>query len=66
MRKRIDFPPYDEAEVRQINEDGSALCDLYGDGISDRDIVFPAGSAILGLTEAEVASFAAAQQTEID
>ena len=76
MRKQIDFAPYQEAEVKQILEDGSVLCDLYGGKIDptenlsegtaeavtggsgqwkwrDTDIVFPAGSQILSLTEQE-------------
>ena len=35
MRKKIDFPPYSEAEAMQIVEDGSILCNLYGEKITD-------------------------------
>ncbi len=34
MRKTINFPPYEEAEVKAILEDGSLLCDLYGGKIA--------------------------------
>ena len=73
MRKQIDFPPYEEAELKAIYEDGSVLCDLYGGRMEpegggeagvperwqwhDRDIVFPAGSGILSLTGREKAAF---------
>lgn len=64
MRKKIEFPPYEEAEVKAVLEDGSILCDLYGEKAVDEsgkpywryrdtDIVFPAGSEILDLTEEE-------------
>ena len=88
MRKQIDFPPYEEAEVKQIMEDGSVLCDLYGgkmepseslsEGVGesvaggseqwqwhDRDIVFPAGSSILSLTEQEKVEFEEEQAQEM-
>lgn len=61
MRKAIDFPPYTVAEVKAVNEDESVLCDLYGDRVSDTNIVFPAGSEILNLTEEEKAVFEAEQ-----
>ena len=62
MRKKIEFPPYEEAEVKEIYEDGSILCDLYGEKAVDEseepywryrdtDIVFPADSEIMSLTE---------------
>lgn len=57
MRKTIDFPPYTEAEIKEIYDDGSALCDLYGAGYSDTDICFPAGSGILQLSVKEEAAF---------
>ena len=59
MRKEIDFAPYDEAEIKGIYEDGGVLCDLYGDGHSDRDILFPEGSPVLTLTEQEWEQFRA-------
>lgn len=68
MRKKIEFPPYEEAEVKEIYEDGSILCDLYGEKAVDEseepywryrdtDIVFPAGSGIMSLTEEEKTKF---------
>lgn len=68
MRKKIDFPPYSEAEVKQIMEDGSLLCDLYGEKLSDdkdaeswnytdTNILFPPDSAILSLTDDERRQF---------
>ena len=64
MKKKIDFPPYTEADVKQIMEDGSLLCDLYGEKLSDdqnteawhytdTDIVFRPDSDILSLTDDE-------------
>lgn len=64
MRKTIYFPPYEEAEVKEIHEDGSILCNLYGEQVVDEsgnpywryrdtDIVFPADSGIVSLTEEE-------------
>ena len=68
MRKKIEFPPYEEAEVKAVLEDGSILCDLYGEKAGDAsgepywryrdtDIVFPAGSGIVSLTEEEKKKF---------
>lgn len=68
MRKKIEFPPYEEAEVKAVLEDGSILCDLYGEKAVDEsgepywryrdtDIVFPAGSGIVSLTEEEKKKF---------
>lgn len=68
MRKKIEFPPYEEAEVKEIYEDGSILCDLYGEKAVDEseepywryrdtDIVFPADSEIMSLTEEEKTKF---------
>ena len=68
MRKKIEFPPYEEAELKAVLEDGSVLCDLYGGktvgevgaetwAYTDTDIVFPAGSGILSLSEEEKAAF---------
>ena len=88
MRKQIDFPPYEEAEIKAIYEDGSVLCDLYGrkmepaeslsEGIGeagtggmepwqwhDTAICFPAGSAILSLTEPEKAAFEEEQKQKL-
>lgn len=62
MRKQIDFPPYTEAEIKRIEEDGSALCDLFGAGYSDTDISFPADSPYLNLTEEEKAQIEAEAQ----
>ena len=64
MRKQIDFPPYTEAEIKQIMEDGSLLCDLYGERLfddqgpqawiyTDTGILFPPDSEILSLTDDE-------------
>ena len=64
MRKKIDFPPYSEAEAMQIVEDGSILCNLYGEKITDErglekwnytdsGILFPPDSEILSLTDDE-------------
>lgn len=64
MRKKIDFPPYSEAEAMQIVEDGSVLCNLYGEKITDErglekwsytdsGILFPPDSEILSLTDDE-------------
>lgn len=64
MRKQIDFPPYTEAEVKQIMEDGSLLCDLCGERLfddqgpqawiyTDTGILFPPDSEILSLTDDE-------------
>lgn len=64
MRKKIDFPPYSEAEVIQIVKDGSVLCNLYGGKITDErglekwnytdsGILFPPDSEILSLTDDE-------------
>ena len=61
MRKNIDFPPYTEAEVKEIMEDGSILCDLYGDQFYDYNIFFPSGSSILKLTKKEKEQFASEQ-----
>lgn len=94
MRKKIEFPPYEEAEVKAILEDGSVLCDLYGGEIApaeslseisadnssdgsmeswtkapeqwywhDTDILFPAGSEIVSLTEQEKSEFEEEQKT---
>ncbi len=88
MRKKIEFPPYEEAEVRAICADGTVLCDLYGGkmepagNLSERigesgasipeqwqwhdiDIVFPAGSKILSLTEQEKIEFEKEQIKEM-
>lgn len=72
MRKNIKFPPYEEAELKAVLEDGSVLCDLYGGktvgevgsetwAYTDTDIVFPAGSGILSLSEEEKVEFEAEQ-----
>ena len=57
MKKTIDFPPYTEAEVVGVAEDGSVLCNLYGveDGVEYRDqsILFPPDSVVLRLTDKE-------------
>ena len=64
MRKKIDVPPYSEAEAMQIVEDGSILCNLYGEKITDErglekwnytdsGILFPPDSEILSLTDDE-------------
>ena len=62
----IDFPPYSEAEITGVAEDGSVVCNLYGmvDKVVDGEVVgveyrdtnisFPAGSPVLGLTEEEI------------
>ena len=58
MRKKIDFPPYSEAEAMQI------VCNLYGEKITDErglekwnytdsGILFPPDSEILSLTDDE-------------
>ena len=68
MRKKIECPPYEEGEVKEIYEDGSILCDLYGEKAVDEseepywryrdtDIVFPADSEIMSLTEEEKTKF---------
>lgn len=68
MRKKIEFPPYEEAEVKAVLEDGGVLCDLYGEktvgevgseiwAYMDTDIVFPADSEIMSLTEEEKTKF---------
>jgi len=57
MRKSINFPPYNEAEVKQILEDGSLLCDLYGPEHNDTDILFPPHSQVLSLTGEEREQF---------
>ena len=68
MRKKIEFPPYEEAEVKAVLEDGGVLCDLYGEktvgevgseiwAYMDTDIVFPADSEIMSLTEEEKKKF---------
>lgn len=61
MRKLINFAPYNEAQIKVINEDGSVLCDLFGDGYNDTDICFPADSEILSLTDEDIEHFNAEQ-----
>lgn len=61
MRKSIDFPPYTEAEVKEIMEDGSILCDLYGEQFYDYNIIFAPNSSILKLTKKEKEQFASEQ-----
>lgn len=63
MRKKIEFPPYEEAEVKEIYEDGGLLCEVYGekqdDGswiYEDRNVLFPAGSPVLLLEESDYLS----------
>ena len=84
MRKKIDFAPYEEAELKMIYEDGSALCNLFGGKVSDADqidgdsmsesireqwlhtdtdILFPADSPILSLSQADIEQFAEEQKT---
>ena len=56
MRKKIDFPPYSEAEAMQIVEDGSVLCNLYGGKITDERGLEKCNytdSGILSLTDDE-------------
>lgn len=73
MRKKIDFPPYEEAEIKAVNDNGDVLCDLLGGQqelapesgevpvvrwtYTDSDILFPAGSPILSLTDEEIERF---------
>ena len=57
MRKTINFPPYEEAEVKAILEDGSVLCDLYGGKIEPEEIPSldsPSESLSEGIGEPEV------------
>ncbi len=62
MRKQIDFAPYQWAEVKEIMEDGSVLCNLQGEAKTEReplqqytdtDILFPPNSSILSLSTEE-------------
>lgn len=73
MRKKIEFPPYEEAEVKAVLEDGSVLCEVYGRetvgevgsetwAYMDTDIVFPADSEIMSLTEEERKAFSEGQR----
>ena len=63
MRKTIDFPPYEEAEVKEICADGTVLCDLYGnmsdDNIwkdTDKNVSFPVGGPVLFLESSDYQS----------
>lgn len=62
--KSINFPPYNEAKIKSIDEDGSVLCDLFGESYNDTDICFPSDSEILSLSTEEIEQFNAEQSAE--
>lgn len=64
MINLINFPPYNEAKIKSIDEDGSVLCDLFGENHNDTDICFPADSEIVCLTAEEIEQFNAEQIAE--
>ena len=57
MIKDINMPPYTKAEIKEVFEDGTALCDIYGDRVADTDIIPDAG--YLRLSPEDVAEFTA-------
>jgi len=63
VKKEIDWDGYNEATVRQINTDGSILCDLRHVELedeeevvskSDTNISFPSDNCPFGLTQEEI------------
>ena len=63
MIKKIEFPPYEEAEVKEICADGTVLCDLYGNMSddntwedTDRNVSFPVGGPVLFLESGDYRS----------
>jgi len=57
MKKQIDFPPYTEAQIKEIHQDGSIVCDLFGEGYTDTNIGFATGNPYLSLTDKEIEEF---------
>lgn len=66
MIKTINFPPYNVGQIKAINEDGSVVCDLFGESYNDTDICFPADSKIISLTAEEIEQFNAEQTAIVE